>query len=207
MKIKTVIIAISLVILFSILGVLTYFTFFKTEIQPRENKEETKINEISGYAITSDENDSEVYKIEFENLKKILESEMINYEEYAKTIAKLYIIDLYTINNKINKYDVGGVEFLYEKAKENYITNVTDTLYKYVKDNSDNKRDQKLPEVKEINVDEITNTTYKIENTNYEGYKIKLSWDYIEDLGYDKSAEVIVIKEENKIFVVEENTK
>lgn len=207
MKIKTVIIAISLVILFSILGVLTYFTFFKTEIQPRENKEETKINEISGYAITSDENDSEVYKIEFENLKKILESETINYEEYAKTIAKLYIIDLYTINNKINKYDVGGVEFLYEKAKENYITNVTDTLYKYVKDNSDNKRDQKLPEVKEINVDEITNTTYKIENTNYEGYKIKLSWDYIEDLGYDKSAEVIVIKEENKIFVVEENTK
>lgn len=207
MKIKTVIMAISLVILFSILGVLTYFTFFKTEIQPRENKEETKINEISGYAITSDENDSEVYKSEFENLKKILESDTIDYEEYAKTLAKLYIIDLYTINNKINKYDVGGVEFVYEKAKENYITNVTDTLYKYVKDNSDNKRDQKLPEVKEINIDEITNTTYKIEDTNYEGYKIKLSWDYIEDLGYDKFAEVIVIKEENKIFVVEENTK
>ena len=101
------------------------------------------------------------------------------------------------------------LRFIYESAKENYITNVTDTLYKYVEDNTNQKRNQQLPVVESINVENIEETNYTIKATNasYKAYKIKLSWEYLTDLGYDKSAEVIVINDNNKLYVVEENIK
>lgn len=208
-KNKIWIIAISLVILFSILGYLAYNIFFKKEAKKDEPNNETNITEINGYGITLTDNDTALYKTEFEMLKANLESGNIDYQEYAKSIAKLYIIDLYTINNKVNKYEVGGVEFVYEGAKDNYVTNVTDTLYKYVEDNSKNKRKQELPVVSSINVDSINEVTYKVndENITYNGYKIKVTWDYEKDLGYDKTAEIIIINKDNHLYVVEENTK
>ena len=208
-KNKIWIITISLVILFSILGYLAYNIFFKKEAKKDETSNETNITEINGYGITLTDNDTALYKTEFEMLKANLESENIDYQEYAKSIAKLYIIDLYTINNKVNKYDVGGLEFVYEGAKDNYVTNVTDTLYKYVEDNSKNKRKQELPVVSSINVESINEATYKVnsENITYNAYKIKVTWDYEKDLGYDKTAEVIIINKDNHLYVVEENTK
>lgn len=208
-KNKIWIIAISLVILFSVLGYLTYNIFFKKEVKKDESTNETSITEISGYGITLTDNDTDLYKIEFEKLKTNLESENIDYQEYAKSIAKLYIIDLYTIGNKINKYDVGGLEFIFEGSKDNYVTNVTDTLYKYVEDNSKDKRNQELPVVSSINIESINDTTFKIndENVTYNGYKIKVTWEYEKDLGYDKTAEVIIINKDNHLYVVEENTK
>lgn len=208
-KNKIWIITISLVILFSILGYLAYNIFFKKEAKKDETSNETNITEINGYGITLTDNDTALYKTEFEMLKANLESENIDYQEYAKSIAKLYIIDLYTINNKVNKYDVGGLEFIYEGAKDNYITNVTDTLYKYVEDNSKNKRKQELPVVSSVSVDSINEATYKVndENITYNGYKIKVNWDYEKDLGYDKTAEIIIINKDNHLYVVEENTK
>ena len=63
--------------------------------------------------------------------------------------------------------------------------------------------------VERINVENIEETNYTIKATNasYKAYKIKLSWEYLTDLGYDKSAEVIVINDNNKLYVVEENIK
>lgn len=208
-KNKIWIITISLVILFSILGYLAYNIFFKKEAKKDETSKETNITEINGYGITLTDNDTTLYKTEFEMLKANLESENIDYQEYAKSIAKLYIIDLYTINNKVNKYDVGGLEFVYEGAKDNYITNVTDTLYKYVEDNSKNRRKQELPVVSSVSVDSINEVTYKVndENIPYNGYKIKVTWDYEKELGYDKTAEIIIINKDNHLYVVEENTK
>lgn len=208
MKGKSWLIGISLVLLVSLLGILSYYTFFKKDAKPVA-KEPEKVNQITGYGITLNDEDTKLYKNEFNNLKNNLESGNIDYNEYAKSVAKMFIIDLYTINNKKNKYDVGGLEFVFKSAQENYITNVTDTLYKYVTDNTHKTRTQILPEVSDINVDSIENTQFKIEETksSYNAYKIKLTWNYVEDLGYDKTAEVIVINDSDKLYVVEENIK
>lgn len=210
MKKRSWLIGISLVILFAILGFLSYFVIFKKTPTPSDKESNKKVETtITEYGITLDEYDTELYKTEFNNLKNNLEGENIDYNEYAKSIAKLFIIDLYTIENKKNKYDVGGLEFIYSSAKENFITNVTDTLYKYVEDNTSGKRKQQLPEVSSINVDNIEESTYLVKSTNqtYKSYKIKLSWDYLTDLGYDKTCEIIVINDNNKLYVVEENIK
>lgn len=174
-------------------------------------KDKTKVNlnekEISGYGIKLDDNDTTLYKTEYEALEKNLTGDEINYEEYAKSVAKMFIIDLYTIKNKINKYDVGGIDFVYEAAKENYTVNVTDTIYKYVEDNANGEREQQLPVVKTISVDSIEKTKFKIEETKkeYDAYSIKLTWTYSINLGYDTTGEVIVINDNNKLYVVEKN--
>ena len=175
------------------------------------NKDKVKVNlnekEINGYGIKLDDNDTTLYKTEYEALEKNLTGDEINYDEYAKSVAKMFIIDLYTIKNKINKYDVGGVDFVYESAKENYTINVTDTIYKYVEDNANGEREQQLPVVKTISVDSIEKTKFKVENAKkeYDAYSIKLTWTYSINLGYDTTGEVIVINDNNKLYVVEKN--
>ena len=184
-----------------------------------DNKEETekpkevvKVNEkeIKGYGIFIDDSDTTLYKDEYKLLEANLTGDEINYDEYAKSVAKMFIIDLYTIKNKVNKYDVGGLDFIYKPAKDNYITNVTDTIYKFVEDNATGEREQQLPVVKSINVDKIEKTKFKQMKDKkvvkeFDAYKVNLTWTYSIDLGYDTTGEVIIINKDNKLYVVEKN--
>ena len=119
----------------------------------------------------------------------------------------MFIIDLYTINNKINKYDIGSLEFIHPDALENYKLNVKDTIYKYVDDNSYDNRTQNLPEVTKIKIDNFEELTYKIKEEEVPTYMISLSWEYIEDLEYDNEAVIVIVKKDNKLYVVEKKEK
>lgn len=177
-------------------------------IATREKKDDKPIvtnkDTIKGYDYTLKSNATKLYEDEFKTLKANLEGD-INYDEYAVSVAKLFIIDLYTINNKINKYDTGGVSFVYPDGRNNYKLNVQDTIYKYVEDNTDGKRTQNLPEVSSVTVKDSKKDTYKIGNNSFEAYKINLEWSYVQDLGYDKTGEIILIKKDKNIYVVEKN--
>lgn len=177
-------------------------------IATREKKDDKPIvtnkDTIKGYDYTLKSNATKLYEDEFKILKANLEGN-INYDEYAVSVAKLFIIDLYTINNKINKYDTGGVSFVYPDGRNNYKLNVQDTIYKYVEDNTDGKRTQNLPEVSSVIVKDSKKDTYKIGNNSFEAYKINLEWSYVQDLGYDKTGEIILIKKDKNIYVVEKN--
>ncbi len=204
---KKIIIILLIVVAILVVGFLVYkFVFKKTNTSDSIFTENT-LNTIDNYGITLSDKDTELYKEEYEKLKSNLESNNIDYDAYAESIAKLFIIDLYTIDNKLNKYDVGGVEFVYPNNLDNYKLNVEDTLYKYVENNGDNKRTQDLPEVKSITVKSVKNTQYEIksENQKYDAYDFRLSWDYTEKNDYDNEGEVIVINKDNKMYVVEKN--
>lgn len=204
---KKLIIILLVIIIILVIGFLLYKFYFKKTNTSTDTYTETTLNTIDNYGITLSDKDTEIYKEEYEKLKANLESGNIDYDAYAESIAKLFIIDLYTIDNKLNKYDVGGVEFVYPDNLDNYKLNVEDTLYKYVENNGDNKRTQELPEVKSISVESVKNTQYKInsENKTYDAYDFKLSWDYTKKNDYDDEGEVIVINKDNKMYVVEKN--
>lgn len=194
-----------IIVVVSIIGILAYFIL---ENKEKEDKNEVKtIGEIKGYNIVLKENANEVYKKEFEKLRKNLENSEINYDEYAESVAKMFLIDLYTINNKKNKYDVGGLDFVLPENKDNYILKVTNTLYNYVEDNSKGMRKQSLPEVSSIDVNNVEKKKFTIESTktSYDAYYFSMSIDYKYDLGYDKTAEIIVINKDNFMYVVEKN--
>ena len=177
-------------------------------IATREKKDDKPIvtnkDTIKGYDYTLKSNATKLYEDEFKALKANLEGD-INYDEYAVSVAKLFVIDLYTINNKINKYDTGGTSFIYPDGRDNYKLNVQDTIYKYVEDNTNGKRTQNLPEVSSVIVKDSKKDTYKIGDNSFEAYKINLEWSYVQDLGYDKTGEIILIKKDRNIYVVEKN--
>ena len=177
-------------------------------IATREKKDDKPIvtnkDTIKGYDYTLKSNATKLYEDEFKALKANLEGD-INYDEYAVSVAKLFVIDLYTINNKINKYDTGGASFVYPDGRDNYKLNVQDTIYKYVEDNTNGKRTQNLPEVSSVIVKDSKKDTYKIGDNSFEADKINLEWSYVQDLGYDKTGEIILIKKDKNIYVVEKN--
>lgn len=61
-----------------------------------------------------------------------------------------------------------------------------------------------MPRVSEVVINDIENTTYLVDSTEYEAYKVNIEWLYEKDLGYDTSANLILINIDNKISVVEE---
>jgi len=198
MKSKKICVFICVVLLIYFLGGIIYsFTNKKLE-----NKEDVGI-QIKGYEYISRDSDTMLFKNEFNLLKENLESNEIDYTEYAKSVSKLFIIDLYTLKNKKNMYDVGGVEFVYKEARDNFKLNVENTLYKYM-ENIDGRK-QELPEVSAVEVTNIEETEFSIGEEKFDAFKVNVDISYVKDLEYDKKAEIILIKLDNFIYVVEKN--
>ena len=192
------------ILLIYFIGGIFYSFIDKKDYKEKIIEVEDKLT-IKGYDYILKENDSKNYETEFIKLKENLENKKIDYKEYAKSISKMFVIDLYSLDLKTNMYDVGGGEFIYPESVENYKLNVQNTLYKYMKDNSDGKRNQELPIVKNVEVKSIEETTYKIKENEYSGYKLNLDIEYIKDLESDKKAEIIVIKQNKYLYIVEKN--
>ena len=152
---------------------------------------------IEKYGYTLNDNATDYYKNEFAALKSIE-----NDKDIASQVAKLFLIDLYSINYKINKYEVTSMQYFYSDKREMHRQKVLDTIYRYVEDNSYNDRNQELPEVSEVVIKEEKEDKYKMGNDKKDAYVITLSISYVKDLGYDKLAEVTLIKDGNNYSVV-----
>ena len=159
-----------------------------------------EIDVIKGYNYELEDRDTKLMQDVFKKLKKELSKDDIDYNLYAEYLSELFIIDLFTMNNKDNKYDVGSSEYILDDAKENYIINVEDTIYKYLVEKSNRK--EEYPIVKSITKETIENTDYKFNDETYEAYKVTLEWEYEKNNKYDKKGIVMLIKKDNKLFVV-----
>ena len=185
------------IVIFSYIGYVVYNDFFK------KVEENVVIKNLELYGYSLQESDTELYKSEFDNLSNTLNKETIDFEEYAKCISKLYVIDFYTLSNKLSNTDIGGLEFVYPEIKDNFKLKAKDTIYKYIEVNYNGKREQKLPEVSEVNVEEVTESKYKIGEEEFDSYVVKTRWQYVEDLGYQTSAKLTIIKDSSKLYIVE----
>jgi len=200
---KRIVGLIALGIVIVALIIFTVYRIFLTEDKTPENKS-TIIDTIEGWGYTLDDRDTQIFKDEFANLKKILtSSDEIDYDAYALSLAKLFVIDFYTLSNKITKNDVGSLEFMDPRIVDNFKLKAMDTIYKYLENNLDNKRTQELPEVKSIISAELEHTVYKIEGEDIPAIKVTIEWDYIKDMGYDTKAEIIFIRDGKKLVVVD----
>ena len=195
--IMTLLITITLIVI----CVNVYKDFFKREEKPTVIKNKLDALELYGY--TLDDLDTEVYKNYFNELKTILNEEEINEEEYAKIIVKLFVTDFYTLDNKISSSDIGGTEYIHPDMIDNFKMNAGDTIYNHVKTNINGDRDQKLPSVKSVEINSIEEETYTYNENDYDGYKVSATWDYNENLGYEKEGIFYIIKVDNKLYIVE----
>lgn len=201
-KYKKIIIVL-VILLVLVFGAFAYYKFFKSKPVDTPIKEVKVTNTIENYGYNLEDRDTELYKEKYEELKKLLSKDDYDKDEYIKLISELFIIDLFTIDNKISRYDVGGTEFMYTGAVSSFKASVENSLYKTVENDLEDNRNQALPVVSSIEITNYEPTTYEMpDQTVIDGYKVNLSWQYEKDLGYDDTGVLIVIPDGNKMGVV-----
>ena len=162
-----VIIVSILVVLFAVVGVKVGMDVSNTK--PKQVKKQ--LDEITPYGYKLDDRDTAIYKKYFESLDKVLKEKPIDNEKYAKGLTKLFIVDFYTLDNKLASTDVGGLEFIHKNLVENFKLHAQETVYKTIKSNLYGEREQELPIVSEVVIDKVTKSTFV-----YNEGKITIYW-------------------------------
>lgn len=202
-KIKTVLIVLAVILAIVGGGFAVYKIVFDKEEKVKQEIKEIDNLKDYGYKLT--DNDSKYFKSEFEELKKIINGKEVDEEAYVIQVAKMYAIDLYSLNTKVNKYDIGGLEYYHVNKKDMYELKVMDTLYSIVLDNTFGDRKQELPEVSGVEVANTKESTYKLGDKKVDSYEVELTLTYVKEMGYDKNITVTLVKENdsNRWSVVE----
>lgn len=190
-----------LLIVLLIIGVKVYFDFFADVDKPVETRE--KLDSLELYGYTLDDEDTELYKSYFNELKKVLNENDIDNEKYASLLVQLFVVDVYTLNNKLTSTDIGGLEFIHTDMVENFKINLGDTMYNTIESNLYGDRTQSLPVVSEVTINSVEEYNYNYNDQEYDGYLVSASWKYESDLGYENSASFVLIDDNNKLNIVE----
>ena len=195
------ILIIAVILIIAGVGFLVYENF-----KPNNNVvKSTVVNEIKEYGYTLKSNKSAKYKKMFQELEDILSKDEVDEEAYVEQISKMFILDFYSLEDKLANTDVGGIEFVHTNARTNFLEKAEDTIYKYVESDIYGDREQSLPVVDEITIDDITKDSYTIgtDYTDEEAYVVTLSWTYEKDMGYQTEATLTFVHEDNKLSLVE----
>lgn len=193
-------------LLIVILIILLVFLFIniKSIYDSISNKNEVKtLMTIDNYGYTLNEYDSPYFKTLFEDLKKCLESDEVDEEEYATLVSKLFVTDFYSLKYALSKSDVGGIEFVYADYQSTFTKKAKDTIYAYVKSNIYGKRNQVLPNVKEVTVKSVDTEAYKGDKMqDKKAYIVELNIIYDEDLDYPNDLSLTLVHVNNKLEIV-----
>lgn len=184
-------------IILIILSVFACIIFLIYSFSKKDDKNLKIEDTILNYNYVLYEKDVELYKTEFMKLKQILGTEKINFEEYAKSISKLFIIDFYTFSNKYSNQDIGGIQYVESSFKDNLILNASNTIYKYIMSSS------KIPVVNDVIINKVEESKFEYNNKSYDSFEVSLDWDYEYDYGYEKNGTLILVKDKNQLFIVE----
>lgn len=167
-----------------------------------EIKEEKIDNDYYDYKITNRATDYE--KELFSELEKVISAENILYEDYANVLAKIFVTDLFTLKNKKSSSDVRCSQYVYDEYEETFKLMVKESIYSHIELDLDGSREQKLPVVKNVKVNYINREEFIFNNEvmDKEAFNINVSIEYVEDLGYPNSYNVILINKDKKLQVV-----
>lgn len=198
-KIGKVILYIFIVLLaVGVLGGTGYFVYKSLAKDESKKKvvENVVLDSLDEYGYSLSDNDTDLFKGEYNILKDILNADKINEKDFATQVAKLFVIDLYTMTTKANKLDIGGSEYFYINKVSMFEKKAMDTLYSNLLDNTYGDRKQELPEVSGVEVVSTDPMKYSVDGVVKDGYLVKLKWTYKVDMGYDTQGSVVLCKED-----------
>jgi len=162
----------------------------------------TKDN-MSSYGYSLPDNATDYYKSLYKELQTNLNGTQVNEEEYARSVAKLFLTDFFTLSNKVMKSDIGGKQFVYSSYQEDFMKYAKESIYSNVQSNLDGNRKQDLPKVKDVEITKLSNAKYTYQkNTDDKAYDIIATITYEKDMNYQKSAELIIIHTDKKLEIV-----
>lgn len=131
-------------------------------IKGSEKKETKPENVIESMGYVLRDNPTDIQKEYFAELKSAIEDEHetpVDDATIAGMVAKNYVTDFYTWTNKYGKYDVGGMQFIYDGEfensdhyKENIYLAAKDGFYKYMSVYATKYGKENLLEVESVDV-------------------------------------------------------
>lgn len=191
---------VGVVVIGLVIGVIWYYQYGVHKSAPVVSV----LAQIEKYNYQLDSNEGKVYERYFKELQEVLAKELVDEERYVQLISKLFLLDFFTLNNKTTNKDIGGVQFVFEGAQENFQLKAADTVYKYIKSNLYGNRKQKLPEVKEVEIISLKSqeVTYKNISDNH-GYRVQAKIEYTKDLGYPTTVDLTFLHDGSKISLAE----
>ena len=193
------------IVLLVIGGYFAYNNIFKKE----ETKAPKVVDEIKKFNYVVNEKDSKLFKNLFKDLKKDLSEKEVDNKKYAEDIAKLFVVDFFTLDNKSSKNDIGGVQFVYSSYKADFVDFARDGIYKQVNNSIDSNNNQNLPEVTSVEVtkvDEVVPSSI-FEHKDFENekeanaYEITVEWKYKNGTGFQDKATLTIVKDKDKLSV------
>ena len=199
-KNKLVLIILSTLVILTIVVIILSLTT-KKDNQEQDVKEVKKVDVIDKYGYYLEEDATDYYKSLYKELKDITNKDEVDYEEYAKIVAKLFVTDVFTLDNKVTSSDIGGLQFIYPDFREDFIKINQTGLYSNILSNIYNDRVQELPIVNEVNIDLVKETTFNYNNKEYKGYLVEVSISYEKDLSYPTTYKLTIIKEDKYLYV------
>lgn len=189
-----------------LIGVILFgYLIFRVRNDFFKKQDKTVVDSIGLYGYTLEKTDTKLYENYFKELSKILNEKTIDYEKYAEYLSKLFIVDTFTLNNKLASTDIGGTEFIHPDLKENFKENMGNNMYRNIEVNLDGKRQQELPIVKNVTIDTIKEDKVKYNDKEYDGYIIKANIEYEKDLGYQTEIELTLIKDDKILYIIKGN--
>ncbi len=195
-------VTIFIVILIVIIAAIISTVFFLNSNKKDDTIKVESIDKIEGYDYTLSNNATKYYKDLFKELKSVLEADDVDEDKYADLVTKLFVADFYNLDNKINKNDIGGVQFVYKDFRNDFKKLATSSIYKTVENNVYGKREQDLPVVTNVSTEKKENESFEYNNqTDDSAYKINFEIEYETDLGYQTSGSMTLIHNDKKIEV------
>ena len=173
-----------------------------------DTKAVKEVASIDAYGYTLRDNATAYYKKLFKELEKVLNTDDVDEEKYSELVAQMFIADFFSLDNKISKNDVGGVQFVYANFQNDFEKYAMDAVYKTVESDVYGDREQTLPEVTKVTVTKVKNDSYTYgENTDDNAYIYNFEVEYKEDLGYQTEGSLTLIHNGNKIEVASMSEK
>lgn len=195
-------ISIFIIILIVIIGIISAVLFMTSNNKEDNTIKVTSVDKIKGYDYTLSSNATKYYKTLFNELKEVLESDDVDEAKYADLITKLFVADFYNLDNKINKNDIGGEQFVYKPFREDFKKLAADSIYKSVENNLYGDRQQELPVVTNVSTEKKDNESFKYgDQTDENAYNINFEIEYKDDLGYQTSGSIILIHNDKKLEI------
>ena len=189
------------VLLVGVIALGVFKIFHSSEEKKTDVNVTSVISNIADYGYTLDDRDSNYMKEVFHELEDILNVPEVDYHAYAEALAKLFVIDFYTLNNKVNKYDVGSLEYILSSRVDTFRQKAQDTIYRDILDNTYRDRVQDLPEITNVTILNIEDTTYTLNEDEVSAIKVEMTYEYKEDLGYDTEGTIYFVRDAQKLEV------
>jgi len=190
-------------IILLLLGCLILWIFLKPEKNNNNTDSPVQIKDnMENYDYYLTDNATSYYEELYGELKKILNEDTVDDKAFAEMIAKLFITDVFTLDNKVSSSDIGGLQFIHSKFKDDFINIAKTTLYSSVQSNIYGDRKQKLPVVTNVEIKNTKTSTFTYKKEQYDSYVINASISYKTDLKYPSSYKVTLIKNDKYWQVV-----